>query len=380
MSIALRAKSACRRVLASGLYHSGLLRLVRHAEQSRCLRKPVGSRWPRLQEFQGSKFGILCYHRVGTEGVPLFSRLLPRVFEEQIRYVRKHYRVVSLGQLCAEMRDAVAVPPTLAITFDDGYRDLYTHALPVLREYGIPATIYLIGRCMETGEAPWYDRVFVALATAKESAFDLDLDTVRRFVLSSPAARLAATWEIVCYLRSISDADRRRWCARFEQQVKIPEVPLKDRILSWEQVRTMRRDGIFFGAHTMTHPAVSQLDATSLDEELGRSKELLESRLDTEISDFAYPFGKPADRSPAAEQFLMGCGYRSAVTTTAGVNLASANPLALFRLQVSDDRSLTGFALNLSRLFLEVVFEEQKAQPVTVSNTARRPQPHSRGY
>src|SRR5271154_1703219 len=127
----LGLKEKCRRAVASGLYHTGLLSVMRHFESEHELSNVEGSRLPRLRRSGTSKFGILCYHRIGTSGVPVFSRLDPRVFAAQMRYLKKHYRLVPLGQLCQELKGGSIVKPTLAITFDDGYRDLYIHAFPV---------------------------------------------------------------------------------------------------------------------------------------------------------------------------------------------------------------------------------------------------------
>ncbi|MBZ5695436.1 MAG: polysaccharide deacetylase family protein [Acidobacteriia bacterium] len=277
------------------------------------------------------------------------------MFEAQMRYIKKHYRVVPLGQMCRELHEERPVAPTLAVTFDDGYRDLYRYAFPVLQKYGIPATIYLIGRCMETGEAPWYDRIFAALKAAPVTTLDVEMETPRSFVLSSPAARAKAACEIVCYLRTIPDARRRKWCAAFESRVAPLESDLSDRMLDWERVRTMHRDGVSFGAHTMTHPAVSRLDAAALENELGLSKRVLENGLDAPVEDFAYPFGKPDDCSPAAEEFLGRSGYRSAATTSEGHNAAGTNPCRLRRLQIGDSTAMSSFAFTVSRMLLEAM-------------------------
>ncbi len=345
-------KETCWRTVASALYRTRLLNIARQFESSYQLYSIPGSRWPKLRRFTGSKFGILCYHRVGTEGVPLFSRLEPNVFAAQMSFLKKYYRLVSLGQLCSELQEARLVKPTLAITFDDGYRDLYTHAYPVLQKYQIPATIYLIGRSMETGEAPWYDRIFAGLSAADGPTLEVELAAPRRFVLSSSATRAAAAWEIVCHLRSVPDAERRVWCAEFERRVQVPEKELQDRMLNWEQVRVMQRGGVFFGAHTMTHPSVSRLAPSMLDEELRMSKQILQDGLGSAVGDFAYPFGKTSDCGTTSGDFLLRCGYRSAVTTTAGTNMVDANLMALRRLQIGDDPSLPAFALSISRLFL----------------------------
>jgi peptidoglycan/xylan/chitin deacetylase (PgdA/CDA1 family) len=342
-----------RRVITNILYRLGLLRCIERVASRYELSHAHGSYLPRLRRRVAPKFAVLCYHRVGTDGVPLFSRLKLKEFEEQMRYIKESYRVVPLEQLCRELREARLVEPTIAITFDDGYRDLYTHAFPALQKYEIPATIYLIGHCMETGEAPWYDRIFVALKNAPGDTLEIHLDRPRRFVLGPYEARLQIAWQIVCYLRTIPDRSRRAWCAKFEQTIPLRPAELEERMLNWEQVRAMHKGGMCFGAHTMSHPAVSQLDPSDFEDELLRSKQLLEERLAVPVLDFAYPFGKPADRSSVAEEFLARSGYRSAVTTVEGYNLPTTNPFRLRRIQVDDSDSMASFALNLARVFLE---------------------------
>jgi peptidoglycan/xylan/chitin deacetylase (PgdA/CDA1 family) len=118
-------------------------------------------------------------------------------------------------------------------------------------------------------------------------------------------------------------------------------------------VHTMQKGGVFFGAHTMTHPSVSQLDSRALQEELVQSRDGLSAGLQTSIEDFAYPFGKPSDCSMAAEEVLSQAGYRSAATTTAGRNTAATNPFRLRRMQISDDPSIPSFGFNLARMLLE---------------------------
>src|SRR5262245_54929854 len=170
-------KEKCRRALAGGLYYSRILQSMKRLERSHEV-SPARFGLPRLLRFSGSKFGILCYHRVGTVGVPFHSTLKPELFEAHMRYVRSRYRVVPLRQICGQLLAAVDVPPTLAITFDDGYRDLYEHAFPILQKYEIPATVYLIGRSMETGEAPWYDRIFASIAVYPGAFLEVELDRV----------------------------------------------------------------------------------------------------------------------------------------------------------------------------------------------------------
>jgi len=349
----MRVREHLRNGVAAGLYRTGALDILRRFERRFRLRLGADPRQLRVGRFRGSKFAILCYHRVGTGGVPLFSQLSPAVFERQMRYLRRNYRIVSLPQLCQELRNGAAVAPTVAITFDDGYRDLYRHAFTVLQKYQIPATIYLIGESMETGECPWYDRIFVALEHAPETHLEVELDSSRQFGLTSPAERRQAAWEIVCYLRTLPDAKRREWCAAFDRRMRPPRVHLENRMLDWSQVRTMQAAGVHFGAHTMTHPSVARLAPTEFEEELLASRKLLEAGLETAVEHFAYPFGKTADCLSSSETMLSGYGYRSAVTTREGINSFETDLFRLNRMQIGDDASIALFAFNVARMFLE---------------------------
>jgi peptidoglycan/xylan/chitin deacetylase (PgdA/CDA1 family) len=351
-------KHLVRIVLARALYHTGLLTALKRLTHQHSLQVVPGATFPRLGRDRTPKFGILCYHRVGSHGVPLFSRLGPKVFEAQMRYLKKSYRLVSLSRLYRELREGAPKEPTLAVTFDDGYKDLYGYAFPVLQKYKIPATIYLIGQAMETGGAAWYDRIFVALGSAAGRLLDVELESPRRFSLRSVESRMTAAWEIICYLRTIPDKQRRAWCSEFERRVAVPEEQVSECMLNWNQVREMQRGGVSFGAHTMTHPSVSRLEESAFSEELGRTKRLLEDGLNSAVEDFAYPFGKLGDISQRAEGFLRCSGYRSAVTTIGGYNTPAANPFELRRLQIGDGCSLPEFSFGIGRMFLESTFDQ----------------------
>jgi peptidoglycan/xylan/chitin deacetylase (PgdA/CDA1 family) len=363
-------------VLAYGLHYTGLLPACVEWGRFRSFEREPGTLVPKVRRSSHSKYGILCYHRVGLDGAPLHSQLDPYVFEKQMRYLREHYRIVPFDQLYQELLTASAVPPTIAVTFDDGYRDLYTHAFPVLRKYEIPAMIYLIGECMETGSAPWYDRIFAGFSAHPGNSLEIEMEKTVRFNLASRADRMRAAWTTVCYLRTIPDSERRRWCERFEAAVPTPQGDLTDRMLDWKQVREMQDQGISFGAHTMTHPSVGRLSEAEFDVELSRSKAVFETGLGRRADHFAFPFGKLGDRSRASEEFLRESGYLTAVTTTEGFNTLGANPFRLNRLQIGGERALATFASRIARLFCEQppAVESPVGRGATAEEFAEQPQ------
>jgi peptidoglycan/xylan/chitin deacetylase (PgdA/CDA1 family) len=341
-----------RGAMVSVLHHSGGIHALE--KLSRFYERRPNSNWNPFgwRRAVCAKFVILCYHRVGTEGIPLYCKLAAQEFEAQMRYIREHYRIVSLEDLCTEMGSEAPTGHAVAVTFDDGYRDLYTTAFPILQRYRIPATIFLTVRAIETGEVAWYDRVSLALWEWPAKSIDVDLGRPLHFDLGSPAERLRAAQQIVLALRKLPDEQRRSHCAALENGVTLPQAALSERMLTWDQVREMQQAGICFGSHTVTHPVVSRMAPDVLEAELQGSKRVLEEKLGTPVLDFAYPFGQPADCGTSATPTLVRCGYRSAATTSQGANLPGGNRFALRRVQIGEGSSLAMFAFRLNQFFL----------------------------
>jgi peptidoglycan/xylan/chitin deacetylase (PgdA/CDA1 family) len=354
-----------REILAQTAYRTGVQKLLGRLSQKYEVHLSPEHRLPVFRRAKLPKYAILCYHRVGTEGIPYYSTLPPAQFESQMRFLRENFRVISLGQLCDELKNPGRKGHGVAVTFDDGYSDLYVYALPILRKFEIPATVYLTTDCIETGEVAWYDKIFLALQVAKGTEIELPIGEGPRFALGSPQQRVDVGARIVLALRLAPAAERERVCAALTQQVSLPEEKLAGRMLSWRQVHEMRSAGISFGSHTLSHPVLRHLSSEEIFKELGESKKILEKRLGEPVVDFAFPFGKPEDYGPIARGAVSQCGYRSAVTTVWGVNCQGADMYALRRLRLGDERNAAKFGLQLHREFLQV--SEPSASQVLVA-------------
>ena len=346
-------------VVVNGLYQTGMLRAFQSFSRSYEIAAD-GRHRGRLRRVQQPKYLVLGYHRVGTEGPPLYSTLPRDVFASQMRYLKRNFRVISVRQMVKELGEAEGHDQAAVITFDDGYAGTFTEAYPVLREYSIPASVYLTGGAVESGEVPWYDLIFLRMRRAA-SPLRLVLNEPRTFEFSGKASRLLAAEKVVMYLRSISDAERRTWCADFERKIPLPADEVRGAMLTWDQIRSMQHGGITFGAHTMSHPAIAQLTPDAAAAEIGQSKRLIEKRLATEVNEFAYPFGKTRDCGTAATPILRELGFAAAMTTITGVNQPGADVYRLRRVVVNNDCSIARFALQLHRLMFHPVDEELSA-------------------
>ena len=344
---------AWREAAADFLHYSGGASLIRAISRRYILTSDTrGAAEKNWHKVEGPRFAILCYHRIGTGGIPLFSDLPPAVFEAQVRFLRRHYRIVSLSQLREEIETPVTQRQAVAITFDDGYRDLYFQALPILKKYKIPATVFLPVASIGRNEPLWYDRIFLLFSVYPGDRIEVQCDQPKSFALPNQRARIEGAATVIGWLRTLSEDRRKQECEKLERLAELPQEMLKDRMLTWAQIREMQAAGVEFGAHTLTHPVVSRLTQEQLEHEIIDSKRILEARIEERVQHFAFPFGKSTDCGTAAFPVIAKAGFRSASTTEDGVNGPGSDLLALNRVSLGEERHLPMFALKMAQLFL----------------------------
>ena len=144
----------------------------------------------------GGQLAILNFH--GVEAKPLSPRcdyvLDAATLRRALEYVRRCFHVLSLEEALERLRAGTLPDRAAALTFDDGTRNLATHAAPVLRDLGLPAAVFLATGPMGTGEALWPDRLWLAFARTKVPDIDLTAIGLGRRSLRSAADR-GETWE-----------------------------------------------------------------------------------------------------------------------------------------------------------------------------------------
>ena len=229
---------------------------------------------------------ILMYHmiRERLEGGRFNKlRVAPAEFERQLKWlVDNGWRFAFLSELDTEVQQ----PKTVVLTFDDGYRDNFTAAHPLLNKYGAKATLFLV-----------VDR------------FERDWSTTKK--------------------------------AHHDSGELMREPKLGD-----DEVREMLSSGAWeLGAHTLTHALLPDLAENDKKHEIADAKRELETTFATEVSSFAYPFGIFGDDDIGA---AAAAGYRFAVATDAGISAdPAAEALALKRVKVSGKEGALGFSIRL---------------------------------
>jgi peptidoglycan/xylan/chitin deacetylase (PgdA/CDA1 family)/CelD/BcsL family acetyltransferase involved in cellulose biosynthesis len=288
----------------------------------------VRGSWTRRREPAGR---ILYYHRVNGDNDPFFPSLRPEVFERHMRHIARNYKVVSLTGLLDHLANG-SPANVVAITFDDGYRDNYEIAFPVLQRYRLPATIFLTTGSLDSGEPLWFEVLAGALKNTSREFLDLEIELPRRFWLRSVEERLRANGQLFTLLRSLPDDERQRRLSMILKELASHGEALHTRtMLTWDHVRHMKTRGIDFGGHTVTHPYLSRLTRDRVAWEISECKRRIEEEVQAPVTHFAYPNGREEDFASWNKDVLRNAGYQAAVTTLWGMNFPTTDRLELRR-------------------------------------------------
>ena len=219
-------------------------------------------------------------------------------------------------------------PRAAAITFDDGYRDNYENAFPILKRLGLPATIFVATGPVERGTPLWHDRVFAAFGTSRAASIDVDGRTI---ALDGPDGRVPA---LRAFLDSVRRGPGQELALRVDSLVRalVDAEPAAPAYLRWDDVTTMAAAGFTFGAHTVTHPILTRLPLDQALEEVRVSRAVLERHLGRPVRLFAFPNGTASDMNDALRRGLRDEGFLAAFSTEWGTNDSCTDPFALRRV------------------------------------------------
>lgn len=265
---------------------------------------------------------ILMYHKITNEArSPLV--VSPERFKRQLAYICDHYQVVPLRDLAARLRHGTPLTaPLAAITFDDGYRDNLTVAAPILRQFGVPATLFFAPGPQELGRPFWWD-LLDAIGVTDE--------------------------QIIANFKELPYEDFQEMMTEMIAELRPKRVTeiVKQLYLTWDEVRDWVSQGFSVGAHTLTHPILSRLTLDQARWEIWQSQVVIERQIGKAVDLFSYPNGRPEDFNAETTSILQDEGFKAACTTIKGWNDHTTEPLQLRRIGALE-QSMAKFALRLS--------------------------------
>jgi peptidoglycan/xylan/chitin deacetylase (PgdA/CDA1 family) len=301
------------------------------------------------------------YHRIADVATdPQLLCVSAAKFGEHLELIRNSYVPARLVDLVGGGADGTVPARAAAVTFDDGYADNLDVAKPLLERNDVPATVFVTSGYVGGRRAFWWDELerlllrpgrlpvqFVLDVAGERLPFDLGGDAVYSPARASasagwtvldaedPGPRQQAYRVLSVRLRMLEEADRERVLDSL-RSLAAPDGSdaVAPRTLTLAEVALLDGGPVEVGAHTVTHPVLSQLSPQRQEDEIVRSKQELESAVDRPISSFAYPYGASGDFDRRTVALVRANGFDHACTSVPGRLSPRADRFRLPRLAV----------------------------------------------
>jgi peptidoglycan/xylan/chitin deacetylase (PgdA/CDA1 family) len=287
-----------KRLIATALNYTGFLDT--YAFIRKLIAYPVGA--------------IIEYHRIcpldQIVGDPNLV-LSPETFEKHVKYLSAKYEILSLDQMAEYIQLRKRPPKTAAVlTFDDGYRDLFLYAYPILERYKLPATIFLISGYVGSEDLFWWDKISHAIF--QTSITQLNLEGIGKYWIRDQLEKSVANKSILTKLKESPESRRNTLIEKLLDICQVDTNELGRKVnLSWNEIKEMDRKGIKFGAHSISHPRLPELSLERANDEIVGSKHAVEENLGKEVTSFSYPYGQ---QNSEVINLVKEAGFRCAVT------------------------------------------------------------------
>ncbi len=285
---------------------------------------------------------ILTYHRIDyhdshPDHHPGMISATPEQFAQQMKMIAQKYQVISLQDVLDAIHNQKQLPAkSLLITFDDAYQDFAKYAWPVLKEYSLPATVFVPTGFPDQPDASfWWDRLYAALINVDRSK---QLETVHHLHPLSTKNNLSDIyWMARKWIKSLPHQEAMERVNQICEKLDGPQ--LENIVMGWGELRNLAREGVTLVPHTRTHPLLNQLNLKSaMDEILGSLNDLKEKIGET-LPVLCYPAGGVSDE---LVRELERSEIQMAFTTQRGLNcIQKDSPYLLRRINVGGNTTLS---------------------------------------
>ncbi len=300
----------------------------------------INYRWKKLPA------GIYAfnYHRIGNAQEAIFDRAIfscsSTAFEKHLQEIKANFTVINTVQLTELLAKGKAFEQRYAlITFDDGYIDNYTHALPLLKKYQLPAVFYLVTDFINSKQIPWWDEIAYLLRHSSGQSYQLfrseqyyfldpkHIDLIIQKIMAD--IKRSSRYSIAQFLDDIR--------AKFPQAKEKLSQEKQALFMSWQQAKALQLSGMEIGSHTISHKILSQLSAKEQANEIIASKQILEAQLNCQLNSIAYPVGRYYCYNQTSLNYAKEAGYKIAFNNEAGYHQQISDCFNLNRYCVTHD-------------------------------------------
>ncbi|MEZ5556082.1 MAG: polysaccharide deacetylase family protein [Haliea sp.] len=251
-----------------------------------------------------------------------------REFEWQMGLLRDHFNVLSLRDALEHLERGCLPPRSVCITFDDGYADNLTVALPVLERFGFAATVFVSSGFLSGGQM-WNDSIVEALRVIRPGPLDLRTVGLGEFDIGDEPSRLHAATGIIRDSKYLPLEQRSEVVRYLTEAANVDSSGL---MLTHEGLKELRRRGVEIGGHTVSHAILASLDEDEARSEIAQCKVDLEAILGEPVNFFAYPNGRrDQDYRQLDANLVRDAGFVAAVTTNWGVSSPATSRFELPR-------------------------------------------------
>jgi peptidoglycan/xylan/chitin deacetylase (PgdA/CDA1 family) len=277
---------------------------------------------------------VFTYHRVAEPGADLFYdpviSATPESFRAQVEWLHNRVRLLTLDELIDQVESGSPWrEPAMLITFDDGYRDNFDLAVPILSERKVPAIFFVPTAFFDSPRLPWWDHVACVIkqtpvrrliverhSKGDPSPLEIDLHAM---------PRSAAILKIIRAFLDETIADERWFLDQLGERamVEIDSERLgRELFMSWSHIRQLAdsHEGLTIGSHAHSHRKLAALDDDAQSHELAGSKQILEVQLGRPIKALAYPYGWPGTYTKTTKALAAQAGYQLAFSSQEGIN------------------------------------------------------------
>jgi peptidoglycan/xylan/chitin deacetylase (PgdA/CDA1 family) len=305
---------------------------------------------PTARRSRTRDLAIVMYHGVTATPLPAanWCQLAAEEFARQLDYLKQHYTLLPLREAVDRLLHRKPLPPSPAVlTFDDGFRNVFTTAYPLLERHQAPATVFLVTGLIGTRQPAWPEQLFHAVVRSPDAMVEFEGRTLS---LGTAPERAAAYRQLARALKALPQERKEVCLETLLRALGGPhpvdlDSPLAS--LDWPEIETMHGSGLIeFGSHTHTHPILSRCRVDRQEQELRLSRDLIRERLGR-ADLFAYPNGEAGDFTTETQQLLRDLGYVCAVATQPGLNDSTGDRYALRRVHVGADTDLRAFRLRM---------------------------------